>query len=268
MSVVGQGTLSGHLPDDAVDRVVQDGLGRLPIDGRRVLVIVPDGTRTMPMPFMFDAIERAMGPRVQAMDFLIALGTHAPMSDAALSKHVGRTVVNGLAGSRRIFNHRWDDPSTFLTLGSIPAADVAALTEGRLREADPGRAEPARRRVRPRPHLRACVPARSRRVLGRDQVPLPGHRRARNHPLHALARRAPDELQGHRHRGHTCAHDHRPGGGSPVDTVVSARARGDTPRAWPARTAATCTRRGARPHRCQPAGTSSGSIGRSSACCR
>ena len=58
MSVVGQGTLSGHLSDDVVARVVDEGLGRLPLDGRRVLVIIPDGTRTMPMPFMFDVIER------------------------------------------------------------------------------------------------------------------------------------------------------------------------------------------------------------------
>ena len=61
MSVVGQGTLSGFLTDDVVDRIVADGLGALPVDGRRVLVIVPDGTRTMPMPFMFGAIERAIG---------------------------------------------------------------------------------------------------------------------------------------------------------------------------------------------------------------
>jgi nickel-dependent lactate racemase len=137
MSVVGQGTLSGHLPDDAVSRVVDEGLGALRVDGRRVLVIIPDGTRTMPMPFMFDAIERALGPRVQALDFLVALGTHAPMSDAALSKHIGRPVANGRAGSRRILNHQWDDPSTFLTLGSIPANEVAALTEGRLRDPIP-----------------------------------------------------------------------------------------------------------------------------------
>ena len=137
MSIVGQGTLSGFLADGVVDRIVADGLGELPLDGRRVLVIVPDGTRTMPMPFMFGAIERAIGSRASALDVLIALGTHAPMSDAALSKHLGRTVVNGQTGPHRIFNHRWDDPATFVNLGSIGANDVAALTDGRLREAIP-----------------------------------------------------------------------------------------------------------------------------------
>ena len=32
------------------------------------------------------------------------------------------------AGARRIFNHRWDDPATFLQIGTIPARDIANLT--------------------------------------------------------------------------------------------------------------------------------------------
>ena len=105
-----------------VSRITEEALAALPVDGRRVLVIIPDGTRTMPMPLMFDAIERALGPRVKALDFLVALGTHTPMSDAQLTALIGRPVVDGRAGARRIFNHRWDDPATFVQLGTIPAA--------------------------------------------------------------------------------------------------------------------------------------------------
>src|SRR5206468_4036757 len=69
-----------------------------------------------------------------ALDYLVALGTHLPMSDAQLTQLIGKPVVDGVAGRRRIFNHRWDDPHTFLELGSIPASDVIGLTGGRLRE--------------------------------------------------------------------------------------------------------------------------------------
>jgi nickel-dependent lactate racemase len=163
MSVVGQGVLSGFLADDVVERIVADGLGTLPVDGRRVLVIVPDGTRTMPMPFMFGAIERAIGLRASALDFLIALGTHAPMSDAALSRHVGRTVVDGRTGSHRIFNHQWDDPATFVSLGSIPGAEVAQLTEGRLRESIP---VALNRLVTEYDHILICGPVFPHEVVG------------------------------------------------------------------------------------------------------
>jgi nickel-dependent lactate racemase len=134
MNMVGQGVRDGYLTPEQIDIVARDGLGALPVDGRRVLVIIPDGTRTMPMPLMFDLIERQLGPRVASLDYLVALGTHTPMNDAQLSAHVGRTVVNGRAGAHHIFNHRWDDPATYAELGVIPARDIADLTGGRLRK--------------------------------------------------------------------------------------------------------------------------------------
>ena len=88
----------------------------------------------MPMPLLFDALERELQPRVAALDFLVALGTHTPMNDERLGKLVGRQVVNGRTGKSRIFNHNWSDPATFARLGTIPAREIAELTDGRLAE--------------------------------------------------------------------------------------------------------------------------------------
>jgi len=132
--VVGRGVNQGYLAGDELASLARAGLAALPVDGRRVLVLIPDGTRTMPMPLLFEILERELGPRVAALDFLIALGTHTPMTDEQLERHVGRPVRGGMAGPRQIFNHRWDDPSTFATLGVIPAAEIAELTGGRLRQ--------------------------------------------------------------------------------------------------------------------------------------
>ena len=130
--VVGYGLEAGFLPPDEVRQVAIAGLAGLPLDGARVLVLVPDGTRTMPMPLLFDVLTEALPGRVAALDFLVALGTHAPMSDAALSRLVGREVVDGRTGAHRVINHRWDDPSAFATLGTIPAREIRDLTGGRL----------------------------------------------------------------------------------------------------------------------------------------
>jgi nickel-dependent lactate racemase len=132
MSVIGRGVLDGYLDPDELTRIARDGLAPLPLDGRRVLVLIPDGTRTMPMPFMFQTLERELGRRVTALDYLVALGTHSPMTDGQLSKLIGQPVVDGVASGRRIFNHRWDDPATFTLLGTIPAREAAELTRGRL----------------------------------------------------------------------------------------------------------------------------------------
>ena len=131
---VGRGVADGYLSRDELERIAYDGLRRLPVDNRRVLVLIPDGTRTMPMPLVFEILERELGSRVAALDYLVALGTHTPMDDAQLGGLVGQPVVDGRAGRRQIFNHRWDDPDTFVHLGTIPAHEIEALTAGRLRQ--------------------------------------------------------------------------------------------------------------------------------------
>lgn len=163
MTVVGRGVGEGLLSSEEVARIAHDGLAALPLDGRRVLVLIPDGTRTMPMPLMFDILERELGKRVAALDYLVALGTHMPMDDAHLSRLVGRPVADGRAGDHRIFNHRWDDPATFANLGSIPAAEIADLTMGRLNEAVP---VSLNRLVLEYDHVLICGPVFPHEVVG------------------------------------------------------------------------------------------------------
>ena len=163
MSTVGRSLLEGCLTPEEAGRVATDGLDRLPLDGLRVLVLIPDGTRTMPMPLMFETLERAVGPRVAALDYLVALGTHMPMSDGQLTSHLGRTVVDGRAGDRRIFNHRWDDPATFLQIGTIPAREISDLTAGRLSQDVP---VALNRLVTEYDHVLICGPVFPHEVAG------------------------------------------------------------------------------------------------------
>jgi nickel-dependent lactate racemase len=112
--------------------LLAEALAQVPLAGRRVLVIIPDGTRTAPMPLLFGLLQDLLGDRVATLDFLVALGTHPPMDDGALSDLLGVEVRDGMAGSSRVFNHRWDLPETFVTLGTLPASEVAAATDGRM----------------------------------------------------------------------------------------------------------------------------------------
>jgi nickel-dependent lactate racemase len=130
--VLGQGALDRHLDEQDVRRIARGALDPLPLDGRRVLVVIPDGTRTMPMPLMFEVLAGALEHRVAALDYLVALGTHQPMTEEQLARLVGRPVVEGMAGRSRLLNHRWDRPGTFVTLGQIPAREIAELTGGLL----------------------------------------------------------------------------------------------------------------------------------------
>jgi nickel-dependent lactate racemase len=71
---------------------------------------------------------------VAALDYLVALGTHQPMSEAAMHRLVGITEEEHRTAypEVRLFNHRWDLPETLTTLGTIPAAEIEGLSRGLL----------------------------------------------------------------------------------------------------------------------------------------
>ena len=139
--VIGKGSASRYLTNEEVRQVVREGLDTLvrQTTDKRVLIIIPDGTRTMPVPLMFSVFQELLLPRARAMDYLVALGTHQPMSDEQLSKHVGQRVVNGQVGRIHIFNHRWDCPDQLATLGVIPAKEIADITGGLMAQEVPVR---------------------------------------------------------------------------------------------------------------------------------
>src|SRR5271169_759897 len=105
--VTGNGFANRPLTTDEVRQIVNTAADELQIDGKRVLIIVPDGTRTMPMPLMFEILQQEVGSRSAACDYLVALGTHPLMRDAQLSALIGQPVVNGVSGSSKVMNHRW-----------------------------------------------------------------------------------------------------------------------------------------------------------------
>jgi nickel-dependent lactate racemase len=137
--VIGEGFSDRYLTAAEVRAIVGEAAASLAVDAKRVLVIIPDGTRTMPMPTFFALFEELLGPRVAALDYLVALGTHQPMTDTQLSKLVGRPVVNGRAGRSHVFNHEWADPANLRTIGVIPAAEIGTLTGGRFAQQVPVR---------------------------------------------------------------------------------------------------------------------------------
>ena len=120
------------LSEADVRRIVEDGLRALPLAGKRVLLVVPDGTRTAPIGMMFRLIHEAIGREVADLDVMIALGTHPPMSEAEIRARLEITEEERLGryGRVRLLNHVWDDPAALVSLGTIPAAEIDALSEG------------------------------------------------------------------------------------------------------------------------------------------
>ncbi len=122
------------LTEFEIETIVANGLNSLPLTDKRVLVLIPDHTRTMPLPLFFRLITKHLLPRVRAIDFLVALGTHPPMSDEALLRLVGLTVEEKAAQypDVRLINHAWKDPDALVSIGTIPANEIADISHGLL----------------------------------------------------------------------------------------------------------------------------------------
>jgi nickel-dependent lactate racemase len=100
--------------------------------GKNVLAIVPDGTRTAPVGLLFQTLFRQIGGVTKNLDILIALGTHQPMSEAAICVRLDLTPDQrrGEFASVQFFNHAWNDPSQLQNIGTIPADEISELSKG------------------------------------------------------------------------------------------------------------------------------------------
>ena len=115
------------LEPEAVRSFVRAEVAALDLAGRSLCVVIPDATRNCPLPLLLRAIEEGAGGRTSALTAVIALGTHAPMSDDAVAALVG-------PASLHVRNHAWWEDDTFTHVGSLSAELVVELSGGRLHD--------------------------------------------------------------------------------------------------------------------------------------
>jgi len=133
VAILGSGHREGVLPDTEVRSLCRKAIERLDLDGKRVLALIPDSTRTAPVGLMFRTLVGLLAKRAAKLDFLIALGTHMPMSEERILRLLGlspeerRETYAGVD----VFNHAWGDPAALRLVGTLSAAEMGALSEGR-----------------------------------------------------------------------------------------------------------------------------------------
>lgn len=111
-------------------------LAGVDVDGKKVVLVIPDGTRSMPLPLVLRVLHRELIDRVASLTAVIALGTHSYMEPAEIEAMVGvepgglESTFPGMA----IVNHEWADPSMLVNVGQISADRIAELSGGRLHQ--------------------------------------------------------------------------------------------------------------------------------------
>ncbi len=112
------------LTEDQIIETLHKGLiGKFHNQG--VLVLIPDHTRSLPLPLLFPALVEILSD-TKHLDFMVALGTHPPLSEGNLNRLVGITLDERKSVFKQvgILNHVWDDPLVLTMLGVMEQDEI------------------------------------------------------------------------------------------------------------------------------------------------
>lgn len=116
------------LAADDIRGALEAGLGDGRFDGARVLILIPDHTRTFPLPLLFRQLVDVLRGTSQ-LDFMVALGTHPALDAVALRALLGISEEEQRTEFAHVglLNHLWDDPDAIEQIGVISRAQVQAI---------------------------------------------------------------------------------------------------------------------------------------------
>jgi len=115
------------IKDDEIIEALQKGLADK-FRHARVLVLIPDHTRSLPLPFLFRTLVDVLHDAKQ-LDFMVALGTHPPLSGESINRLVGITAEERDTTFKHIglLNHVWDTPSALTSLGIMEQDEIKQI---------------------------------------------------------------------------------------------------------------------------------------------
>jgi nickel-dependent lactate racemase len=126
MVVVAQAQAPNHqlLTEALIRQTLEQGL-RGKFTGAKVLVLIPDHTRSMPLPMLFPHVVDVLRETRQ-LDFMVALGTHPPLSEDSINRLVGISAEERTTTYKHIglLNHIWDDPQALTTIGVLTREQI------------------------------------------------------------------------------------------------------------------------------------------------
>ena len=117
---------------DQVDQLVAQACPAKEHQAKRILLIVPDATRSAPIDLFFKALHQQISSAAQAFDVMVALGTHQPMSEQAICERLGISLQErgGRYRGVQLINHEWDNPQALAFIGTIPSGEISELSGG------------------------------------------------------------------------------------------------------------------------------------------
>ena len=130
MIPIGRGYTDRGLSDNEVREIIASAADALEPDGKNILVIIPDHTRTCPLPLIARELHTAIAPRAERGVRSERDEEVQPLGEEQIDRLLG--IPAGRRGDvlpgSRVFNHKWDDSGALRKIGTLSASQIEAIT--------------------------------------------------------------------------------------------------------------------------------------------
>jgi nickel-dependent lactate racemase len=121
---------------DELEAFLAERLAALPLDAKKVVLVVPDATRSCPLPLLIRIVHHELSGRVASLTVVIALGTHSYMEPDEIDRWLGAgpAGLDATYPGLRVVNHEWRNPDMIVQVGTLDAEQIHELSGGRMSE--------------------------------------------------------------------------------------------------------------------------------------
>lgn len=134
--MTGKGLLEGYLSDEDVFSLTENAFREINVNNKKVLIVIPDHTRTAPLNVFFRAIYETIAKITKKLDFIIALGTHPPMSREAILNlvKISSDEYKEKYSKVNFYNHEWNKPENLVIAGTINKDRIYEISDGLMKQ--------------------------------------------------------------------------------------------------------------------------------------
>jgi lactate racemase len=132
--IIGKSDLNQSISLVEIKNILTESLLSWNLLNKKVLVIIPDKTRTAPIKLFFELINTILKGYARKVDYLIALGTHPALSQMEIVSLLGFSIneIQNRWPGTQIFNHEWKNQKNLIEIGIINSEQAAGLSEDQL----------------------------------------------------------------------------------------------------------------------------------------
>ena len=122
----------GFITNNQTSEAIAEFFNANDYTGKRILLLIPDDTRSGPVDEIFKSIYDCLAKKAKAIDCLVALGTHQPMTEEQICMRVGikPPLRNSKYSSVKFLNHEWSKSETFTSIGKISTDEIHQISNG------------------------------------------------------------------------------------------------------------------------------------------